>query len=164
MRECDKQILADHYLDFYRIAYSLLHNETDVEDVVQDALVETMSQPWVRDPFRYCAKVVTNNCIKLLKRNRYVLTNNLPDIPDTSDTTKDEQMLKALWDLKDNLPDRMREVFDLYYEKGYSKHEISRITNTPMPMVKKLLQKGYTRLRKQMVETINKTNTEIKKI
>lgn len=160
MQESDKQMLADHYLDFYRIAYSLLHNETDVEDVVQDALVETMTQPFVRDPYHYCAKVVTNNCVKLLKRNRLLLTNDLPDIPYTEDS-KDEQLMKTLWEYKDNLPNRMREAFDLYYEKGYSKQEISRMTNTPLPMLRKLFQKGHTKLKKQMIETIKKTKPDI---
>ena len=44
MRERDKQMLADHYLDFYQMAYTLLHNKEDVEDAVHDALVDTMSQ------------------------------------------------------------------------------------------------------------------------
>ena len=41
MRERDKQMLADHYLDFYQMAYTILHEEADVEDAVQDALTDT---------------------------------------------------------------------------------------------------------------------------
>ena len=35
-------MLADHYLDLYRMAFVLLQNEADVEDVVQEALAVTM--------------------------------------------------------------------------------------------------------------------------
>ena len=64
MRERDKQMLADHYLDFYQMAYTILHEEADVEDAVQDALTDTMSQPFVRDPYGYCCRVLKNKCYK----------------------------------------------------------------------------------------------------
>ena len=65
MRESDKQMLADHYLDFYQMAYSVLHNKEDVEDVVQESLAVTMAHTWVKR--NYSAKGTTvcgNNCRK----------------------------------------------------------------------------------------------------
>ena len=155
MRDSDKQILADHYLDFYQMAYSILGNETDVEDAVHDALVETMSKTFVNDPYRYCSKVLRNKCIRMLRRSKYILTEHLPEIPDTGDGV-DEARLKRLWGYKDNLPERMRTVFDLYYEKGLSHSEISEQTNISLSSLKKLFSKGYKRLREQMIENEKK--------
>ena len=154
MQERDKQMLADHYLDFYQIAYTILHEETDVEDAVQDALTDTMSQPFVRDPYGYCCRVLKNKCYKMLKRNTYILTETLPDLPDTPSTI-DEERLHTLWKYKERLPARIKEVFDLYYEKGYTRNEIAEITNTPLPTLKKLFNKGHKRLKKQMIEHDN---------
>lgn len=156
MRESDKQMLADHYLDFYRIAFSILHNKADVEDVVQDALVETMTSPFVVNPINYCTRVLKNNCIKLLKREHYVLVEQLPEIPDSGGL--DEERMQVLWNYKNSLPERIRIIFDLYYEQGYSRHKIAEITNTPMPTVKKLFHKGHARLKKLMKEHENTTN------
>ena len=50
MRESDQQRLVEHYLDFYRMAYSLLHDPKDAEDVVQEALTRTLVRPLVREP------------------------------------------------------------------------------------------------------------------
>lgn len=151
MRESDKQMLADHYLDFYQMAYTLLHNKADVEDAVHDALVETMSNPLVTNPYQYCSKVVRNNCRKLLRKEGYMLVEQLPDIPAPEDHL-DEERLRMLWDYKNTLPDRIREIFDLYYEQGYSRHKIAEVTNTPMPTLKKLFRKGHERLKKMMKE------------
>ena len=155
MRECDKQMLADHYLDLYQMAFSVLHNKEDVEDVVQESLAVTMAHAWVKDPYKYCIKVLYHNCYKMLKRSEYVLVENLPDLPSTNDGV-DEQRLQTLWKLKNQLPERISKIFDLYYVKGHTYEEISSITGTPMPMLKKLIRKGHNRLRKQMQEIENK--------
>lgn len=151
MRESDKQMLADHYLDLYQMAYSLLHNKADVEDAVQDALVDTMSNPFVVNPYNYCKRVLKNNCLKRLKKENYILFEQLPEIPNP-ESEIDEARLKALWSYKEKLPNRIQEIFDLYYVQGYSRHQISEITNTPMPTLKKLFHKGHERLKKMMLE------------
>lgn len=155
MHERDKQMLADHYLDFYQMAYTVLHNKEDVEDVVQEALAVTMSHTWVKNPYNYCVKVLRNNCYKLLRRKEYLISDPLPDIPDDYDGV-DEKQLQTLWSLKNQLPDRIRKLFDLHYVKGYTQEEISQITGTSVPMLKKLFNKGHNQLRKQMQEIENK--------
>jgi len=157
MRECDKQMLADHYLDFYQMAYALLRNETDVEDAVQDALVETMSQPFVKNPYNYCSKVLKNKCLKMLKKNTYILTEHLPDLPDTPNNL-DEQRMQTLWNYKEQLPKRIREILDLYYIKGYTRQQISELTQTSMPTLKKLFHKGHTKLKKRMLDHDRQTS------
>ena len=154
MRESDKQMLADHYLDFYQMAYSVLHNKEDVEDVVQEALAITMAHTWVTNPYKYCVKVLRHNCYKLKKKN-YILTDRLPDMPIESDGV-DEQRLQTLWKLKSKLPKHMGKLFDLHYVNGYTYEEISATTGISLSMVKKLFKKGHDQLRKQMQEIDNK--------
>lgn len=159
MHERDKQMLADHYLDFYQMAYAVLHNKADVEDVVQESLAVTMSHTWVKNPYNYCVKVLHHNCYKLMRKKHYILTDRLPDIPDTNDGV-DEQRLQTLWKLKNQLPERISKLFDLHYVKGYSLEEISKMTGTSVPMLKKNFSKGYDQLRKQL-EEIENSETKI---
>ena len=127
MRESDKQMLADHYLDFYQMAYSVLHNKEDVEDVVQESLAVTMAHTWVKNPYNYCVKVLRHNCYKMLKKSDYVLVEHLPDMPVVEEGV-DEKRLQTIWRLKNQLPERISKLFDLYYVKGYTHEEISEMT------------------------------------
>ena len=155
MRESDKQMLADHYLDFYQMAYSVLHNKEDVEDVVQESLAVTMAHTWIKNPYNYCVKVLRHNCYKMLKKSDYVLVEHLPDMPVVEEGV-DEKRLQTIWRLKNQLPERISKLFDLYYVKGYTHEEISEMTGTSLPMLKKLFRKRHNRLRKQLQEIENK--------
>lgn len=150
MHEKDKQMLADHYLDFYRLAYDMLHNETDVEDVVQESLATTMSHAMLNNPYNYCMRVVRHNCIRLLTRSAYSLPDHLPELRSEEEDGATEKRMQQLWALKDQLPHRVRNILDLYYEKGYTKAEIAEETGTSFAMVTKLFYKGHVRLKKQM--------------
>ncbi len=154
MREQDKQMLADHYLDFYRMAYNLLHNETDTEDVVQDALAATMSAPFVKNPYSYCVKVLYNRCNKLLSRRSYVLPGNLPDVAEEENGI-DEYRIQQLLDLKAQLPPRIAKVLDLYYVNGLTQSQIAENQGISESLVKKLFYKGHERLRQQIMNINN---------
>ena len=80
MREQDKQMLADHYLDLYRMAYNVLRNETDTEDAVQEALAITMSHSFLAKPYSYCVRTLYNQCYRLLSKRDYILPDELPDV------------------------------------------------------------------------------------
>lgn len=148
MRECDKKLLAEHYLDFYYMAYALLGNPTDVEDAVQEALARTMARSRVEDPLSYCFTVLRNLCYRML-RSEYVLVNHFPEKMDYPGETH-AQLLADVRELRERLSPRIREVFKLYYDEGLSQQEISEQMDIPMPTLKKLIKKGHSRLRKQL--------------
>lgn len=152
MREADKQNLADHYLDLYRIAYLLLHNQTDVEDAVQEALAITMSRPILfGDPYKFCTRVLRNICINFLKRNREVLPDKFWDIS-APEENPNEKRLQLLSELLNQLPSRTAEIIHLSYNQGYTQSEIAQMKGISESMVKKLLYQGYDQLRKQIIE------------
>lgn len=161
MREKDKKQLADRYLDLYRMAFALLRNETDTEDCVQEALAATMAHPFLIDPFRYCTKVLHNQCYQLIKRRGYSLPKQLPEIIDNNDDSNlYEYRLEQLARLKEQLPERVIKVLDLYYRDGYTQAQIAAQEGISESMVKKLLHRGHLRLRKQMAE-LEKNNEKL---
>lgn len=156
MREQDKQLLAEHYLDFYRMAYSLLRNEADTEDVVQEALAATMARPFVAKPYNYCVKTLYNRCYRMLSRRDYSLPDQIPDIV-AEDDGKElmEYRLKQLQRLKGQLPARIVEILDLYYVCGLTQAQIAQHKGMSESLVKKLFYRGHKRLRQWMVELEN---------
>ena len=152
MREADKQMLADHYLDLYRMAFSILQNEADVEDAVQEALVQTMTHQLWGDPYKYCITVLRNICIKMLKaKDTEVLLDRMVDVP-VPEADINSKRLQRLGELLDAMPKRLREILYLYYEKGYSKVEIAKQKGVSVTMVKKLFKRGQDMLREQLIE------------
>ena len=115
MREQDKQMLADHYLDLYRMAYNVLRNETDTEDAVQEALAITMSHSFLAKPYSYCVRTLYNQCYRLLSKRDYILPDELPDVAQEEDEGVDEYRVQQLYELKKQLPPRVAKILDLYY-------------------------------------------------
>ncbi len=150
MREVDKQILADHYLDLYQMAYSMLQNKADAEDAVQEALVVTMTRQLWGDPCRYCTAVLRNICRKMKKSN-VMLIDYMFDIPNPVGNT-DSLRLHRLMDLLDAMPKHTKEILLLHYEKGYSKTEIAEMKNVSLSTVKKIFKKGQEQLKQQLIE------------
>ena len=151
MREADKQMLADHYLDLYRMAFAILQNETDSEDAVQEALVVTMTRQLWGDPYKYCIAVLRNICVKMKSKNREILLDNMLDIP-APEVDVNNKRLQRLEELMDLLPKRIKEILYLYYDKGYSKAEIAREKGLSETMVKKLFDRGQNKLKEQLIE------------
>ena len=63
MKRAEKrQLLVDHYLDYYSVAMAILKDDDDAREAVQEGLVKTMMQRHVKDVNGYCVSVVKNNC------------------------------------------------------------------------------------------------------
>lgn len=153
MRDKDKQILVDHYIDFYRIAYAMLRNQSDVEDAVQEALTLTMSRPFVRHPYQYCVSTVKSCCAKILSRNVYSFIEQYPDMSQDDDPF--ESRVGKLRELVDLLPQRIAELLELYYARGMTYAEIADAKGISESLVKKLIYRGHKQLRQQILELEN---------
>lgn len=159
MREQDKQMLADHYLDLYRMAYDVLHNETDTEDVVQEALAVTMAHPFLVKPYNYCVRILYNRCYRLLTRKDYILPDQLPDVAyEESDSEMHEFRIEQLRKFKSQLPPRIAKILDLYYANGLTQAQIAKTEGMSLSLVKKLFYIGHEQLRHQIIESEKKWN------
>jgi RNA polymerase sigma factor (sigma-70 family) len=116
----------------YNLAYRILNNREDAEDILQETFVECFRNI---ASFRFestfgawLKKILVNKCINQLKKKKIDLTlyNTLPEgiyeeVPeDTYDTTK---IIKGI----ELLPDGYRIVLTLYLLEGYDHSEISQI-------------------------------------
>lgn len=154
MREKDKQMLTDHYLDFYRMAFALLHDDDDTQDAVQEALSVTFSRVWLSQPYYYCVRVLYNQCCNILRRRQRMQVNKHIVIqPEPLESDIVEYRLSQLQLFKDNLPPRMAEIIDLYYYQGLTYKQIADQKGVSESAIKKLYYKGIEILRNQFVES-----------
>jgi len=116
----------------YNLAYRILNNREDAEDILQEAFVDCFRN---LNTFRFestfgawLKKILVNKCINQLKKKKIDLTlcENLPvdiyeeDADVTYDTTK---IFKGI----EKLPDGYRVILTLYLLEGYDHQEIAQI-------------------------------------
>lgn len=137
----------------YRVAYSILKNETDAEDIFQETFIkfyknieqmknEEHEKAWL-------IRVTINNCNMLLRKKKIRKEDEITEeIPDAQEEKED--ILK----LVNNLPTKYRLVIYLYYYEGYKISEISKILNDSEGTIKSRLSRAREYLEKMIKEEI----------
>lgn len=135
----------------YRLSYSILKNEADAEDAVQEAIyksyknLESLTDKRKFKPWIY--KIVTNTSLEILKNNK-----NYVDIEENIEADKEDiDSNLTLWNAVQKLNQPYRTTITLFYYEDMSIKEISKITGTNVDAVKKQLSRG----RKKIKEVIN---------
>jgi RNA polymerase sigma factor, sigma-70 family len=127
--------LYDQYSKaMYNLAYRILNNREDAEDILQEAFVECFRNI---DSFRFestfgawLKKIIVNKCINQIKKKKIDLTlcETLPPTIYEEDEEKEvtystEKIIKSI----ELLPDGYRIILTLYLLEGYDHNEISQI-------------------------------------
>ncbi|MCQ2298228.1 MAG: sigma-70 family RNA polymerase sigma factor [Bacteroidales bacterium] len=143
------KILTDHYLELYDYAFSCLNSRVDAEDVLHDALAETLSRRWLHDPYAYCKKVVRNKSLKLL-RDKETLT-SLNEI--RAEESEEESTLSAELHevMKEVLSQREQKLVEMHDMDSLTMREISEITGLNISNVKKLINQAHIKIRKKLL-------------
>lgn len=134
----------------YRISISMLRNEQDCEDAVQETVLAAYSNlSSLRNEAYFkswLVRILINNCNKQLKyRNKNIVSDTFPDSPISSDNQMIE-MRSAL----DALTPKIRIVVVMYYVEGFSVKEIKNILKIPEGTVKSRLSKGRSLLASEL--------------
>ena len=116
----------------YNLAYRILNNREDAEDILQEAFVEcfrNISSFRFESTFgAWLKKIVVNKCINHIKKKKIDLTlcETLPPViyeEDEEVTYDTGKIFKSI----EKLPDGFRIILTLYLLEGYDHSEISQI-------------------------------------
>ena len=152
MKRAEKwKLLTDHYLDLFSVAMGILRDESDARDAVQEALIQTMSKPLVKQPFNYCLRAVRNESLDLLKRRQRLVS--FEDVLLVTDV-EEERLKKILAEKKAELSDLARAVVELHDEDGYTLHDVAGMMRISVSSVKRLLAGARCELRKKLEKEI----------
>lgn len=155
-----------HSMRLYRIAFALLGNQADAEDVVQEAFIaayrslhglrkKASFESWLNS-------IVVNRARDRLRKRKY-------DRELVSRMTKNEDLLESngkysveplaeqqhfseLREAIDKLPCMHRLVILLYYGEGYNTGEIARSLGRPAGTVRRMLSDARQMLREYLTE------------
>ena len=144
----------------YRIAYALVGNKADAEDILQDAYFKLWNRrnelPDIENPEAFCVTLVKNLCLDYLRSahaNRReteieeVVTLATDSSPEKELETKDKEL--RIRQLIGQLPDNQRQVLRLRGIEECSLDEIEQITGLSAVNIRVLLSRARKAIREQ---------------
>jgi RNA polymerase sigma-70 factor, ECF subfamily len=153
-REAFEMIIRMHSRTLFAIAYGILQNREEAEDVVQDSLVTAWKMRWrVRDPEKFPAwlcMIARHRAHDVFRRRRpvpfthEVIETAEADTPDTA--TMDQQLHSALA----ALPELHRAALTLRYFEEMDYRSIENTLGLTNGALRGILGRALTSLRKQL--------------
>ena len=132
----------------YRVAWSILRNEADVKDALQDAVLKAWEK---RDKLReekyfrtWITRILINVCYDTQRIHRKIVP--LDKIPVQSSSAPDPDLAMAL----EALPEKLRLPLVLCYSEGMTYEEAADVLRIPMTTLRGRLRRGKKELRKEL--------------
>ena len=160
----DVEIFKKQFLPFhpklYRIAYALVENQADAEDILQEAYCKLWNKrdelPDIENPEAFCVTLVKNLSLDFLRSPRAnrreeeiesVFTLATDSSPEKELETKDKE--QQIRQLINRLPENQRQVLRLRGIDDCSMDEIEQITGLNAVNVRVLLSRARKVIREQ---------------
>ncbi len=146
----------------FRLAYGLLGNRSDAEEVAQDALAYALTNIDRYDSERgsfgtWLHVIAVSRCRDRQRRQRLSLSSLtawLREEDDVADPTPNQErrVIRAetrgeVWEAIQGLSPRLREAVVLRYWAGHTYQEMAKIMNCPVPTAQSRVRLAYQRLR-----------------
>jgi RNA polymerase sigma-70 factor (ECF subfamily) len=159
-------LYQQHRARIYRLAYALLSNEQDAEEVMQDTLTYALVNIEKYQPERaalstWLHAIAVSRCRDRQRRKKQPTlslgrwlgrggdqSENQPG-PEGATITKETR--HALWAALDRLDVKQREAIVLRYWGGHTYREMAYILDCPLPTAQSRVRLGYERLRKLLI-------------
>lgn len=134
----------------YRVAYTILRNDADCQDAVQDALLKAWSK---RDSLKderlfrtWLTRILINACHDLARKRRRLVSVQI--LPEQTEEFPDPALAIAL----KKLPEKLRVPLMLFYSENMTYAEIGKALRIPVSSVQSRLRRGKAQLRKELTD------------
>lgn len=141
----------------YRIAYSILRNDADCLDAVQEAILRAWGKRGTvqKSYFRaWLCRIVINECYSARRRIKRLLP--MAQIPDEGIEPEDVSLRDAL----ERLPDKLRLPILLHYMEGFALADIAKMLDIPLGTVKYRLHKARLALKESLSEEVHEIEAQ----
>ena len=162
-----KRLFYPFHPKLYRIAFALLNNADDAEDILQDTYLKLWSRRTelinIIQPEAFCVRMIKNLCLDFLRAPRNRLDNeSIESEIITTETTPENELeskeqIKQIETLIERLPDKQRIVMQLRGCGNCSLEEIEAATGESAANVRVLL----SRARKTLKSMLNNSKMSI---
>lgn len=147
------QLIIDSEETMYHIAKSLLYNDADCADAIQEAIVKAFSKLHTLKDDSYARtwliRIVMNECYAIMRREKKIISLEECQMDEQAAEQKDySDLYEAIF----KLPEQMKLCVTLYYMEGYSVKEVAALLDTTESAVKNRLAKARGKLKGALAE------------
>ena len=140
------QLMRAQLQSMYRIAISMLQNEEDAADAIQETVLkcwQKIGQLKSDEYFQtWLTRILINQCKDILKsRKKYVFVEDIPEI-----VHEDNYFTNEWKELLRGLNEKYRVVMELYYVDGFSTKEIAEMLHITDMNVRSRMARGRKHL------------------
>lgn len=161
-----EQVILEHYNQYYRLAYSYVHNETDAGDIVQSGAYKALRSSHTLRNQRYAAtwvyRIMLNEIFSHLAQPRwesyeYLQEEKGNEAQYAEDSYEDVDLRRAL----DMLPPEDKAIVILRYFEDKKLEEIAEILELNVSTVKSRLYRSMEKLRRQLATEADAARRDI---
>jgi len=157
-----KRVYFSLHPRLYRIAFTILRNTEDAEDIIQEAYCKLWDSrenlAGIQKPDSYCVILVKNLCMDFLRSSKRLLNDyNIDDydFPDSMTSAEDDienrETIKMVKNVINNLPEKQQRILNLHGFAGCSQEEIETITGESAVNIRVLLSRARNTLRMKLI-------------
>ncbi len=138
----------------YHVAKTLLYNDADCADAIQEAIVRAFTKLHTLRQDSYAKtwliRIVIIECYAIMRRQKRIISLEAYKREETCQTEDYTDLYEAVR----QLPEEIRICVTLYYMEGYSVKETARILEVTESAVKNRLARARAALRRELDEAV----------
>lgn len=137
----------------YHVAKTLLYNDADCSDAIQEAIVKAFSSIHTlrKDAYAktWLIRIVINECYAIMRREKKLVSLEDYSVEEAAEERTD---YSDLYEALSHLSEEIKLTVTLYYIEGYSVKEVAALMNTTESAVKNRLVRARNKLKKELAE------------
>ncbi len=156
-----KQRFLPYSKKLYRLAFRIMGNEQDAEDMVQDTFLKLWKKrdelPELENVEAYCTTLLKNTCFDAIRARRPDVDNppeelNIAEERLTSDIVEQRDEVNTVKHLIGMLPESQRQIIQMKDIEDYSFEEIEQRTGLTMVNIRVTLSRARKKIREQFMQ------------
>lgn len=139
------RLMKFYMKDMYRVAISILHNDEDVADAIQDTILTCWEKMHMLNDIKFfktwMTKILINKCFDI--RN---ITKNMVAYEENDEAVSYDECNIELKEALSSLDEKYRIPIMLFYGQGYRIKEIAKMLHIPVSTIQTRLARGRKQL------------------
>ena len=150
-REQLGQLILASEDSMYHVAKSLLYNDADCQDAIQEAIAKAFDKIGTLKQDTYAKtwllRILINECYGIMRKEKKIIS---LETCEQEEPWMERQDYSDLYEALMRLTEETRLAVTLYYMEGYSIREIARMTKVTESAVKSRLARARTKLKEEL--------------